>query len=497
MARSFYPVEDFGPVPKSTKLLPFRFLRFQGQELLVNEAGEYLIVPSGTVRKMTTHCLEPSLPIYKDLKAKQFIFDETSSPLLDILATKIRSKYDHLLGGTKLHIFVVTLRCEHSCHYCQVSRQTTARGAYDMSKETADAALKLMFDSPSPRMTLEMQGGEPLLAFDVIQYLIPKAKSLAKEAGKTLDLVVTTNLACATDEMLEYFRDEKVKVSTSLDGPAFLHNQNRPRPGNDSYERAIDGIERSRRILGYENVAALMTTTSASLDHVDEIIDEYVRREFRTIFLRPISPYGFAVKTKRRTGYEMDRFLVFYKKGLERILEINRSGYRLAEIYTQLLLAKILTPNGTGYVDLQSPAGAAWNVLVYNYNGDVFASDESRMLAEMNDWTFRLGNVHRSSRRTLLTSDAALKMFEASCNQSLAGCSDCAFQPYCGADPIYHHATQGDMYGHRPTSGFCERNMEVLKHLFGLLDKSDPNTMAIFWSWLTNSAPVFEEVSCV
>lgn len=32
--------------------------------------------------------------------------------------------------------------------------------------------------------------------------------------------------ACATDEMLMYFRDEGVKVSTSLDGPAFLHNKN-------------------------------------------------------------------------------------------------------------------------------------------------------------------------------------------------------------------------------------------------------------------------------
>ena len=179
-----------------------------------------------------------------------------------------------------------------------------------------------------------------------------------------------------------------------------------------------------------------MTTTSSSLDHVTEIIDEYVRRDFHTIFLRPISPYGFAVKTKRHTGYEIERFLDFYKRGLSYILDINRSGYRLAEIYSQILLSKILTPYGTSYVDLQSPAGEAWNVLVYNYNGDVFASDEARMLAEMQDWTFRLGNVHRDNRRSLFTSDPAIRMFEVSCNQSLAGCSDCAFQPYCGADPF-------------------------------------------------------------
>ncbi len=496
MARSFYPVENFAPTPEQVSLLPFRFTRLAGQEVLVNEAGEYLFAPDGTVRSLVSGDIDVRSPLYKDLKAKHFVYDETSSALLDVLATKIRSKFDHVVGGTKLHIFVVTLRCEHSCHYCQVSRQTTTKGAFDMSRETADRAISLMLDSPSPHVTLEMQGGEPLLAFDVIQYIIPKAKEQARLRGKGLDLVVTTNLACATDEMLMYFRDEGVKVSTSLDGPAFLHNKNRPRPGNDSYERAIDGIERGRRILGFGNVAALMTTTSASLDHVIEIIDEYVARDFHTIFLRPISPYGFAVKTRHKTGYEMSRFLEFYKTGLDHILGLNRSGYRLAEIYTQLLLSKILTPNGTGYVDLQSPAGAAWNVLVYNYDGDVFASDESRMLAEMQDWTFRLGNVHRSSRRDLLTSEAATRMFEVSCNQSLAGCSDCAFQAYCGADPIYHHATQGDMYGHRPTSGFCQRNMEVIRHLFSMIQKNDSGTMRIFWSWLTGKTLETGDTPC-
>ena len=50
-------------------------------------------------------------------------------------------------------------------------------------------------------------------------------------------------------------------------------------------------------------------------------------------------------------------------------------------------------PNG--YVDLQSPSGLGLSVLVYNYDGDVYASDEGRMLAEVGDKTFRLGNVHR------------------------------------------------------------------------------------------------------
>ena len=49
-------------------------------------------------------------------------------------------------------------------------------------------------------------------------------------------------------------------------------------------------------------------------------------------------------------------------------------------------------------------------------------------------------------------------------NESLPGCSDCGFQVYCGADPVYNHATQGDMIGFRPTNGYCNKNMEIIKN---------------------------------
>src|SRR5690242_14792383 len=131
MARTFYPLERFAPAPATFCLLPFRFTRLNGKELLVNEAGEFLFVPQGTVQQLVAERPDIKSELYQDLKAKQFVYDNSSSPLLDILATKVRTKFDHMCGGTKLHIFVVTLRCEHSCEYCQVSRQTATRGEFD------------------------------------------------------------------------------------------------------------------------------------------------------------------------------------------------------------------------------------------------------------------------------------------------------------------------------------------------------------------------------
>src|ERR1022692_1157255 len=87
------------------------------------------------------------------------------------------------------------------------------------------------------------------------------------------------------------------------------------------------------------------------------------------------------------------------------------------EIYAKILLTKILTPYATGYVDLQSPAGAGVSVLVYNYNGNVYATDESRMLAEMQDETFLLGNVHQDTYESIYRGEAFQNLIAAGCNE--------------------------------------------------------------------------------
>ena len=85
---------------------------------------------------------------------------------VELLAVKLRTRKRRLAELTALHMFVVTLRCEHTCRYCQVSRQSTAESEFDMSEETAEAALELVFRSPSPQIKIEFQGGESLLNFD-------------------------------------------------------------------------------------------------------------------------------------------------------------------------------------------------------------------------------------------------------------------------------------------------------------------------------------------
>lgn len=484
LGKRFKLVDDFNQAKNHDyHLLPSRFAALDDDRyLLSNEVGEYLVVDRSQLESYVSKTVDQDSNLYHDLKSKHLLFDDDSSVAIDLLALKYRTKALRTSQFTSLHLFVVTLRCDYTCQYCQVSRQTDDKHAFDMSEETASKALELVFRSPSPAIKIEFQGGEPLLNFNLIRYVVSEAKKLNETHKRDLQFVITSNLSFLDDNVLAFCQEHGIHLSTSLDGNEALHNGNRPRPGKNSYEITVKGIKNAQKVLGRDKIGALMTTTEKSLSQVKSIIDTYLENNLDCIFLRPLSPYGFAVKNHQTQKYDIDRWFEFYKEGLDYILDINRQGHHFVEVYTQIILTKLLSPFNTGYVDLQSPSGAAIAAIVYNYDGDVYASDEARMLAEMGDKKFRLGNVHTDKYEDIWLSDVLLDTLESSLSESAPMCNDCGFLPYCGTDPVYHYATQQDVVGHKAFSGFCAKNMKIFKHVITLLE--NPETKKILTNWV-------------
>jgi uncharacterized protein len=468
--------------PGTWELLPLRFHRFDDRSLLLtNLVGEHVFLTEPQfLAVMDGTCADQN--VLAELRAKHLIQLPGERLPAELLAIKLRTRLRRLPDSTGLHMFVVTLRCEHTCRYCQVSRQSTAKSEYDMSEYTANRGLALAFRSPSPHLKLEFQGGEPLLNFPLLQWIVARAKQMNQEHGKQLAFVIATNLALLNDEILDFCQQENVYLSTSLDGPEDLHNANRRRPGQDSWQKTVDGIKRVQERLGSDHVSALMTTTEASLDRAHEIIDTYVGLGLGHVFLRPISPYGFALRRRGGAGYDVERWLSFYESGLDHIIDLNRRGIPMVETYASIVAKKMFTNNDPGYVDLSSPAGIGLGALVYNYDGDIYASDEGRMLAEMKDFTFRLGNVQDSSYADIMLSEQLLRPLEESYTLSAPMCTTCAFEPYCGADPVYHHATMNDFVGHKAMSDFCKRNMGVFTTILRRV-RDDDFARDLLWRW--------------
>ena len=463
-----------------------------GRYALVGPTGDVVFLTGTQVRALQTH--PPELQalgteLLAELYAKHFLRDSAGPGMARLFDARICARNETLNSGVSLHIIVPTLQCEHTCRYCQVSRAAVGDG-FSMTRAQVELAADAVFQSSAPMLTVEFQGGDPLLRFDLVRLAIERISQRSIQDGRKVQFVVASTLHQLNEEMCAFFRAYSVSLSTSLDGPAHLHNRNRPTPARDSYERTVAGIELARRLISRDCVSALMTVTRESLSCPQEIVDEYVRLGFDEIFIRPMALYGFAMKNAQVLGYTFEAFDAFYAQCLERVFWWNANGTPIREAAASVWMNKLLSPFDSGYVDLQRVSGAGRSVLVYNYDGWVYPSDEARMLAETGQSGLRLGRIG-APIQDCLSSPVNRSLQESSDGGVHPQCADCAFNAFCGPDPVEELAT-GDTYT-VASSWHCRRSKSMFEWVLNRLDlareESDDGFLDLAHAWAHRTHP--------
>lgn len=467
----------------ATHLLPFRSRALpDGFVVATAQSGDHAFFSPDEFRQFQQVPATLPLPRQAELRARFLLGEEVPSPgMRRLLASRRAARRETVSAGPSLHIIVPTLQCAHSCRYCQVSRSLDDAG-HTMSLSDLDAACDTIFESTSPTLTVEFQGGDPLLRFDLVERAVRRIQSRNASEQRRIRFVIASTLHQLDEAMCDFLRDNDVYLSTSIDGIAELHNRNRPIPGRDSYQRTIAGVALARERLGHDKVAALMTTTKASLAQPEAIVDEYVRLGFEEIFLRPLSSYGFAKRNQAALGYTVAEFFSFYERGLARVFHWNRQGVPIREVYASILLNKILSTFDAGYVDLQSPTGAGSSVLVYNYDGHVYPSDEARMLAETGDTSLRMGRIG-TPMETLLASDLRKDLDRASRVDEIAACQACPYSLFCAPNPVDAQAQFGTLYAPVLETEHCQRHMGMFDAMFAALRTADEDLQDLMHRW--------------
>jgi uncharacterized protein len=136
MARFLAP-EAFSAATEELSLLPFNLERTATDQYLVaNMVGDFVRLTEEELNRLVDLRIRPGDGLYEKAYAAHLVTGTNQKAQRQLLAARLRSRMGFLRQVTPLHIFVVTLRCEHSCPYCQVSRQSTDRSRFDMSEDT-------------------------------------------------------------------------------------------------------------------------------------------------------------------------------------------------------------------------------------------------------------------------------------------------------------------------------------------------------------------------
>ncbi|MBW2456370.1 MAG: radical SAM protein [Deltaproteobacteria bacterium] len=120
-------------------------------------------------------------------------------------------------------VVIPTWQCELRCRYCYIAKQD----GRVMSRRTMERSVDLLLSCCRSDVLLQFFGGEPLVAWELVQHGIQYATDRAKQSGHSLSFIVSTNGWSLDEARLAWLADHPVRFELSLDGAPDTQNQYR------------------------------------------------------------------------------------------------------------------------------------------------------------------------------------------------------------------------------------------------------------------------------
>ena len=122
-----------------------------------------------------------------------------------------------------------------------------------MTPRTMERAVDMLMASEQDELILQFFGGEALLEYDTIKHAMEYGMEQARELGKKLWFIVSSNGWSLTQERLDWLKTLPLKLELSLDGAEATQTRFRPAGkwiGGNSYESSI--VPQAQRIIESE-----------------------------------------------------------------------------------------------------------------------------------------------------------------------------------------------------------------------------------------------------
>lgn len=318
----------------------------------------------------------------------------------------------------KLLVLSLTGECNFACVYCYASEHQSQK----MSFETAVAAINLAYQE-GEELVLQLSGGEPLLAFELIEQLITyiEAKQLK------IKVQIQTNASLLTDKIAKFLYAHKVAIGVSLDGRAPVNNKLRKlKNGSGATATILAGIEVLRR----NNIATGITcvVTSENVNDLLGIIEmAYYLGNVRKIGFDLLRGQGRGEMLAPASARELDIIL-------PKVYALTEQLHKLTGIkITIAQLERVATLN-KGIDEYFGHCYAMnGNAIFVDAGGDIYACSSL-----VGNQDFYLGNVYKG----LCTELQA--QVEAKIHASMNFCENCASFKLCGGGCFARWYGNGD-----------------------------------------------------
>src|SRR5262249_19507062 len=200
----------------------------------------------------------------------------------------------------------------------------------------------------------------------------------------------------------EFFKEHRIRVGVSVDGPQFIHDAFRKnRRGEGTHEQTMTGI-RNLQEAGVP-FSVITVLTERSVDHADEIYRFYIENGIKVVGFNIEEIEGAHPDSSICVSGFAERYQSFLKRfhyltRRDRILSVREFEY----FRNRILKERAVTNDQV----------APFAILSVDANGN-FSTFSPELLDAQSDRhvDFVFGNVHQSGFRDALRSDKFLKVY--------------------------------------------------------------------------------------
>lgn len=176
----------------------------------------------------------------------------------------------------------VTTKCNMRCSYCY---EGSEKDNFVLDKNAADEIIRFILSkiSKSEVTIIDFHGGEPLLNFSAIKYIVEKLENEYSE----YDFIygITTNGIINTLDILDFLaKNFSYSLSVSLDGTRNAHDSNRLlTSGESSYYKAMNTALMLLKNKKRHDLRVRMTVVPNNVEELAEGVIDLIEKGFKII----------------------------------------------------------------------------------------------------------------------------------------------------------------------------------------------------------------------
>jgi len=243
---------------------------------------------------------------YDKLQSLKVIVPNNFSPK-KALEKYFKNRYENTPAFSGVIYFMLGFNCNMNCKYCFIKKSNEK-----INKATIDKLLEMCKENKNERIHIRFYGGEPLLYFSQIKYIIKRVKELGLESTYALP----TNGTLLNEKICKFIKKHDISVMVSIDGPEEINDLMRVDINNNgTFEKIVNGI----KILEYYDIQYQIAVTihNHNINELPEVIN-YLYETFHPSFVNFNYPYlTQSLQFKYSTDYLVDKVFEAINKSRE------------------------------------------------------------------------------------------------------------------------------------------------------------------------------------